>query len=208
MNKVKNIFLYYILVYIIFGLIDTKFRFILTKDYMFSYRFITQQIVVFFTIPYIVNKYLNEKFIRIINNYMKLYIKDLKKYINKIMFRLIFTNISFFLIGQLIFLAINKNINIHYVIFMIMEIVIAILMIFSMSLYFNKNIIVYGIYYILLILGAVVNKFWISLILTIKILDSDILYLYLSRIIMLLIFTVIYIVIKNVFVKSVEGDKL
>lgn len=205
MNRVKNI-LYYILVYIVFGIIDTKFHFILTAEYMFSYRFITHQIIILFTIPYIVNKYINEKNIRIISNYLKLYIKDLEKYIGRILFDVVFTNIFFFLIGQVVFFIINRNINIHYVLFMIIEILVSIIIIFSMSLYFNKNIIVYGIYYILLISGLVVNKCWISLVLTIKLLDDNILYLYLSRIIILVLFSSMYILIKNRFIRDIEGE--
>lgn len=205
MNRVKNI-LYYILVYIVFGIIDTKFHFILITEYMFSYRFITHQIIILFTIPYIVNKYINEKNIRIISNYLKLYIKDLEKYIGRILFDVVFTNVLFFLIGQVVFFIINRNINIHYVLFMIIEILVSIIIIFSMSLYFNKNIIVYGIYYILLISGLVVNKCWISLVLTIKLLDDNILYLYLSRIIILVIFSSMYILIKNRFIRDIEGE--
>lgn len=205
MNRVKNI-LYYILVYIVFGIIDTKFHFILTTEYMFSYRFITHQIIILFTIPYIVNKYINEKNIRIISNYLKLYIKDLEKYIGRILFDVVFTNIFFFLIGQLVFFIINRNINIHYVLFMIIEILISIIVIFSMSLYFNKNIIVYGIYYILLISGLVINKCWVSLVLTIKLLDDNILYLYLSRIIILVLFISMYILLKNRFIRDIEGE--
>ena len=189
MNRVKNI-LYYILVYIVFGIIDTKFHFILTTEYMFSYRFITHQIIILFTIPYIV----------------KLYIKDLEKYIGRILFDVVFTNIFFFLIGQVVFFIINRNINVHYVLFMIIEILVSIIIIFSMSLYFNKNIIVYGIYYILLISGLVVNKCWVSLVLTIKLLDDNILYLYLSRIIILVLFSSMYILIKNRFIRDIEGE--
>lgn len=173
---------------------------------MFSYRFITHQIIILFTIPYIVNKYINEKNIRIISNYLKLYIKDLEKYIGRILFDVVFTNIFFFLIGQVVFFIINRNINIHYVLFMIIEILVSIIIIFSMSLYFNKNIIVYGIYYILLISGLVVNKCWISLVLTIKLLDDNILYLYLSRIIILVLFSSMYILIKNRFIRDIEGE--
>lgn len=205
MNRVKNI-LYYILVYIVFGIIDTKFHFILTTEYMVSYRFITHQIIILFTIPYIVNKYINEKNIRIISNYLKLYIKDLEKYIGRILFDVVFTNVLFFLIGQVVFFIINRNINIHYVLFMIIEILISIIVIFSMSLYFNKNIIVYGIYYILLILGLVINKCWVSLVLTIKLLDDNILYLYLSRIIILVLFSSMYILLKNRFIRDIEGE--
>ncbi len=193
MNRVKNI-LYYILVYIVFGIIDTKFHFILTTEYMFSYRFITHQIIILFTIPYIVNKYI------------KLYKKDLEKYIGRILFDVVFTNIFFFLIGQVVFFIINRNINVHYVLFMIIEILVSIIIIFSMSLYFNKNIIVYGIYYILLISGLVVNKCWVSLVLTIKLLDDNILYLYLSRIIILVLFSSMYILIKNRFIRDIEGE--
>ncbi|MFG5919893.1 hypothetical protein ACFFBA_001071, partial [Sneathia vaginalis] len=85
-------------------------------------------------------------------------------------------------------------------------ILVSIIIIFSMSLYFNKNIIVYGIYYILLISGLVVNKCWISLVLTIKLLDDNILYLYLSRIIILVLFSSMYILIKNRFIRDIEGE--
>ena len=157
---------------------------------------------------------------KIIENFMIIYIEEIRKELRTIIIFSIFINILMFLFGQIFLGTVNfiyfSNIPIHFLIANFLaisiEIITMIFLITGIRLLFRKSIFVYSIYYVYILLSLSINNIWITTPLTIKLLEEIMreyhynfgIKLWLSRIFLLLIAVFIYLLGEKKFIKNLN----
>ena len=152
----KYMWIYLLFNYIFLALIDKKGHIFLENNFLYAYRFISQQLYIVFTLIFFINIFINEKFMKIIKNFMIIYIEEIRKELRTIIIFSIFINILMFLFGQIFLGTVNfiyfSNIPLHFLIVNFLatsiEIITMIFLITGIRLLFRKSIFVYSIYYV------------------------------------------------------------
>ena len=216
----KYMWFYLLFNYIFLALIDKKGYIFLENNFLYAYRFISQQLYIVFTLIFFINIFINEKFMKIIENFMIIYIEEIRKELRTTIIFSIFINILMFSFGQIILGTVNYifflNIPLHFLIVNFLatsiEIITIIFLIIGIRLLFRKSIFVYSIYYVYILLSLSINNIWITTPLTIKLLEEIIgeyhynfgIKLWLSRIFLLLIAIFIYLRGEKKFIKNLN----
>lgn len=216
----KYMWFYLLFNYIFLALIDKKGHIFLENNFLYAYRFISQQLYIVFTLIFFINIFINEKFMKIIKNFMIIYIEEIRKELRTIIIFSIFINILMFLFGQIFLGTVNfiyfSSIPLHFLIANFLaisiEIITMIFLITGIRLLFRKSIFVYSIYYVYILLSLSINNIWITTPLTIKLLEEIMreyhynfgIKLWLSRILLLLIAVFIYLLGKKKFIKNLN----
>lgn len=179
-SLLKRSKVFYILIifnYLLLSMIDSKSIVMMStiEDYIF--RFIYQQVWIIITSALFVNIIFDEKNIQSIKSFMIIYIKDIKNEIYGTALLAILINIIALLIGHIMLLTSNYlyygeiflSVSIHNFIITSLEIITSVLFVMSLRIYFKKNIIVFGFFYLTLISMLAINNVFITMPLTIKI---------------------------------------
>ncbi len=203
--------LFYILItfnYFVLAFFDPKSAVLLPGVEQYIYRYNNQQFYIVLTSIFIVNILFNEKSLNSIKNYFVIYIKDVKTDIFGTFWIICISNIVAFSIGQSTLLLINflyfqvVYLSLFFVNLAVvsMEIIICTLLVMSLRLLFKKDIFIIGIFIIIIFTSIAVNNVYISIPLTIKILEGEAYYLtygmdlWLGRIFLLCSSFVIFII--------------
>ncbi len=164
--------------YFLLAMVDTKSWVLMPDIESYIYRYVFQQFFIVITSILLVQIVFNEKTIDSIKNYMIIYVKDLKKEIYGTALLCIIVNVAALFVGQIILLVINfiyygkVLLSLSLVNFTIvsLQIIISILLVMSLRLRFKKNLLVFGLFYLIILTLITVNNVFITLPLTIKIL--------------------------------------
>lgn len=161
--------------YILLALVDAKN--ILLKNYeQWIYRDVLQQIFITIMITFVVSSIFNENTLEQINSFFIIYNKKIKDEIYTIFFSIIWSNVAFFLIGQILSLVINAIMGKIYlllwivnIITVILEMIICILFVMGIRMLFEKDIIVFTLFYLMVLTSIISNNVFISMPLTMNI---------------------------------------
>lgn len=178
LKRTKTFYFLTIFNYFLLAMVDTKSLVFMPNVENYIFRFIFQQFCIVITSVLFINIVFNEKTIHSIKNYMIIYVKDINKEIYGTAILCIMVNVGTFFIGQVLLLIINY---IHYgkvllilplVNFIIVsfQIVISTLFVMSLRVYFKKNLLVFGIFYLTILAMITINNVFITMPLTIRIL--------------------------------------
>lgn len=181
LKRAKAFYFLIIFNYFLLALVDSKSYVLIPNVECYIYRYVFQQFFIVTTSIFFVNIVFNEKTIDSIKSYMIIYVKDMKKEIYGTALLCIIVNVAAFIIGQTILMVINY---IYYgkVLFTLsvvnstivsMQIVISILFVMSLRIYFKKDLLVFGLFYLSIMALITINNVFITLPLTIKILGID-----------------------------------
>lgn len=178
LKRMKPFYFLIIFNYFLLAMIDTKSFVLMPNVEAYIYRYIFQQFYIVITSVLFVSIVFNEKMIDSIKNYMIIYIKDIKKEVYGCALLCIIVNVVAFFIGHIILLGINYiyygkvlwSLSIVNFIIVSFEIVISILLTMSFRMYFKKNILVFGLFYLIILAMITLNNVFITMPLTIKIL--------------------------------------
>lgn len=152
--------------YIFLALYDTKTFLSINSYEQAIYRYNMQQFFIVLTIIFLVQPVFSEKTLRIMRNYMMIYNKNLKTEIYGVLLLNSIVNIVGFLSGQIILLLINIfasteiysdlwGVNMFVV---VMEIQISLFLIMGLRLIFRKDMLVYSIFFMIIILSIASNN--------------------------------------------------
>lgn len=180
-NTIKRVKAFYFLIifnYLILAMIDIKSFVLMPGIENYIFRYVFQQFFIVITSALFIQIVFNENTIDSIKNYMIIYVKDVKKEIYGTALLCIMVNIAALFIGQIILLVINfiyygkVLLTLPIVNFFIvsLQIVISTLLVMSLRMYFKKNILVFGLFYLAIMAMVTINNVYITMPLTIKIL--------------------------------------
>ncbi|SHH27064.1 hypothetical protein [Tepidibacter thalassicus] len=180
-NALKRTKAFYFLVifnYFLLAMVDTKSFVLILGIESYIFRYVFQQFWIVITSALFVHIVFNEKTIDSIKNYMIIYVRDIKKEIYGSALLCIIVNVVALFIGQFILLIINYiyyrkvllTLSIVNFIIVSLQIVISILFVMSLRMYFKKNLLVFGLFYLIIMLMITINNVFITMPLTIKIL--------------------------------------
>ncbi|WP_066495550.1 hypothetical protein [Abyssisolibacter fermentans] len=178
LKRSKFFFFLMVFNYILLAIVDNKSILLMSGIEQYIYRYNFQQIFIVISSAIFVNILFNERSIDSIKNYLVIYIKDIKTEIYRIVLLISITNISAFIIGQLLVLVINYiyfgevNVCLFFVNLAIvsLEIIICIIFVIGLRLLFKKDILVFGIFYLIILILLIINNVFVTIPLTIKIL--------------------------------------
>lgn len=163
--------------YIVLAFLDNKSGVLLYSYEASIYRYTVQQIFIVITSIFLIQQLFNEKMLNTAKNYMVIYTHKITDDIYAVLAVNCLTNILFFFAGQLLLFTINI-ICIHQMqirlwvvnlIIVSLEIVISQLLVMGLRLLFKKDILVFGMYFLLIITSLVINNVFICFPLTIHI---------------------------------------
>lgn len=179
-KRCKRYYIYIFVMYFALAFFDLKNKVYMYEinDYIYRYNF--QQVCIIFSIIFVVGLLINEDSLRFFEDFIRLYVKDEKKYFYSALLLLSIANIVPFFIGQSLALLLNyfHSGTVPIMLFIVnimivsMEIVVAILLAMTFSLVLKKDILAYLIYFITTITLLVTNNVYIALPLTISILEE------------------------------------
>jgi hypothetical protein len=177
LKRTKAFYLLIIFNYFMLAMVDTKSCVLMPDIESYIYRYVFQQIFIVITSVLFVHIVFNEKTIDSIKNYMIIYVKDIKKEIYGTTLLCIIVNVAALFVGQIILLIINYiyygkvflPLSIVNFCVVSLQIVISILFVMSLRMYFKKNLLVFGIYYLMIMAMITINNVFITMPLTIKI---------------------------------------
>lgn len=160
---------------------DTKFIALIREKEEYIYRFTHQQFFIVISCVIMVNIIFNEKYLRSINNYLLIYIGDVKKDIFASFFVITISNIVAFICGQSLLLLLNYIkynqviVSLFFVNIIVVscEIATAVFLVMALRLILKKNILVYGMFSIIVFFSILINNVFVSIPLTIRILGAD-----------------------------------
>lgn len=178
LKRTKAVYFLLILNYFLLAMVDTK-SFVLmpgVENYIFRYTF--QQFCIIITSALFIYTIFNEKTIDSIKNYMIIYVKDIRKEVYGTALLCIIVNVVAFFIGQVILLIINYAyygkvfliLSIVNFIIVSLQVIISTLFVMSLRMYFKKNLLVFGLFYLTIMAMITINNVFITMPLTIKIL--------------------------------------
>ncbi len=164
--------------YFLLAMVDTKSWVLMPDIESYIYRYVFQQFFIVITSILFVQIVFNEKTIDSIKNYMIIYVKDLKNEIYGTALLCIIVNVAALFVGQIILLIINfiyygkvlLPLSLVNLTIVSLQIIISILLVMSLRLRFKKNLLVFGLFYLIILTLITVNNVFITLPLTIKIL--------------------------------------
>jgi hypothetical protein len=178
LKRTKAFYFLIIFDYFLLALVDSKSCVLMPDVESYIYRFVFQQFFIVITSIFFVNLVFNEKTLDSIKNYMIIYVKDIKKEIYGTALLCIIVNVAALIVGQIILLIINYicygkvllTLSVVNFTVVVLQIVISILFVMSLRMYFKKDLLVYGLFYISILTLITINNVFITLPLTIKIL--------------------------------------
>lgn len=179
LKKDKIFWLLLLFTYIILPFFDMKRIGVVDTFGELIFRMLAHQIFVVFLILFAVKRAINEKIFALQKTLLVIYTNDLRKTMIDTMKCTMISHLCFYNIGQVLFqlscfLFTNKiyNIPLLFILYINVEIITIILSIFCLFLIFQKDTIVYFVYYISIIILLVINHFYITIPYTIKMVDS------------------------------------
>lgn len=193
--------------------VDMKsFGMISTEEAML-FRLLSQQVFLTFLLPLCILSVLNQKFIQIQKNYLVIYTNNEVLIIKKLVNLMMIVQLVSYTMGQLFFGFVNYvytgNLYIRYLNFhliTILEIIAMSYIIVSFLLILKKNLFVFTVYYVLILLLLVYNNGYISIPMTVKnihLLSDTTFQLFLSRVVWIIVslisFRASLILYKNCF---------
>ena len=181
LKRTKAFYFFIIFNYFVLAMVDTKSFVLMPGVENYIFRYVFQQLCIVITSALFIYIVFNEKTIDSIKNYMIIYVKDIKSEVYGTALLCIIVNVVALFIGQIILLIINYiyygkvllNLSIINFIIVSLQIVISILFVMSLRMYFKKNILVFGIFYLTIMVMITINNVFITMPLTIKILGID-----------------------------------
>lgn len=207
LKKDKIFWFLLLFIYIILPFFDMKKVGVIDTFNELIFRMLTHQIFVAFLILFAVIRAINEKIFVLQKTLLVIYTNDLRKTMIDTLKCTMISHLCFYNIGQVLFqlscfLFTNKiyNIPLLFILYINVEVITIILSIFCLFLIFQKDIIVYFVYYTSIIILLIVNHFYITIPYTIKMVDSLISF----RWDIFLIRVLIMMVSILVFVKSIK----
>lgn len=211
--KNKNFITLTFVSFFILCFVDMKsFGMISTEEAML-FRLLSQQVFLIFLLPLCILSVLNQKFIQIQKNYLVIYTNNEVLIIKKSANLMMIVQLVSYTMGQLFFVFVNyvytRNLYIRYLNFhliTILEIIAMSYIIVSFLLILKKNLFVFTVYYVLILLLLVYNNGYISIPMTVKnihLLSDTTFQLFLSRVVWIIVslisFRVSLILYKNCF---------
>lgn len=177
-KRTKAFYFLIIFNYFLLAMVDIK-SFVLMPDVeSYIFRYVFQQFCIVITSALFIHIVFNEKTIDSIKNYMIIYVKDIRNEIYGTALLCIIVNVVALFIGQIILLIINYiyyrkvllTLSIVNFIIVSLQIVISTLFVMSLRMYFKKNLLVFGLFYLTIMAMITINNVFITMPLTIKIL--------------------------------------
>lgn len=181
LKRTKAFYFLIIFNYFLLAMADTKSFVFMPNVDSYIFRYINQQFWIVLTSTLFVYMVFNEKTIDSIKNYLIIYVKDIKKEIYGTALLCIIVNVAALLVGQAILLIINYiyygkvllTISIVNFIMVSLQIVISILFVMSLRMYFKKNLLVFGLFYLTIMVMVTINNVFITMPMTIKIIGIE-----------------------------------
>lgn len=181
LKRSRVFFLLIISNYYLLAFFDTKFPILMRGIEQHIYRFTHQQFYIVISCVLMVNIIFNEKYLDSIKNYLLIYIKDLKMDVYASFWVISLSNIFAFLLGQILLLLVNYYVHEEIILSLFLvnalivsiEIMTAVLLVMALRLLLKKNILVYGIFTLIVFFSIAINNVFVSLPLTIRILGAD-----------------------------------
>lgn len=178
LKRTKAFYFFIIFNYFLLAMVDLKSVVLMSNVENYIFRYIFQQIFIVITSALFIHIVFNEKTIDSIKNYMIIYVKDIREEIYGTVLLCIIVNVVALFIGQILLLIINYiyygkvllTLSVVNFIIVSLEIVISTLFVMSLRMYFKKNILVFGIFYLTIMAMLSINNVFITMPLTIKIL--------------------------------------
>lgn len=170
-----------IICYYVLALADMKSYFFINNYEQAIYRCNFQQVFIVFLCVFIVHITFHENELQSIKDYKIIYAKNIKQEMYSYLLTNMIVNIGAFLSGQLIASVVNimlggeifvKLLVANFLI-VSMEITAAILFIMAFRMIFRKDIVVYGVYYVLIIASLIWSNVYVSIPLTINIVGIE-----------------------------------
>lgn len=163
--------------FFLLAMVDTKSFILLPNIVGYIFRFIIQQLFIIMTIPMFVHLVFNIKSLDSLKNYMVIYVKDIRNEVLGSAFLCIIVNIIALFIGQALLLGINYIYygKVYWIlstvnfILVSLEISSSVLLVMSLRMLFKKDLMVYGLIYLILMTMVVINNVFVTMPLTIKI---------------------------------------
>ncbi len=178
LKRTKAFYFLIIFNYFLLAMVDTKSFVLLTGVENYIFRYVFQQLWIVMTSALFVQIVFNEKTIDSIKNYMIIYVKDIKREVYGSALLCIIVNIVALLIGHIILLIINYiyygkvllTLSIVNFIIVSLQIIVSVLFVMSLRMYFKKNLLVFGLFYLTIMAMITINNVFITMPLTIRIL--------------------------------------
>lgn len=178
LKRTKVFYFLIIFNYFLLAMVDMKSCIMIPNVESYIFRYVFQQLYIVITSALFIHIVFNEKTIDSIKNYMIIYVKDIKNEIYGSALLCIVVNIVALFIGHIILLIINYiyykkvllTLSIVNFIIVSLQIIISTLFVMSLRMYFKKNLLVFGLFYLTIITMIAVNNVFITMPLTIRIL--------------------------------------
>ncbi len=217
-NILKRSKLFYVLIginYIIFALWVWHYGFVADNINEFAYKLLIQQLFIGFSCVFFIGILLNKDTLHMIREYVVIHVKDVASYIYRSIILVCVINNVLFTLSNMMLLLIqiiwNKPVYLELffknLIIVNIGIIVSLVLITVFRLLFKKDIFVYTLYYLFVLLTIVINSKYIALPLTARTyqLESDFFTLFMGR---LVLFIISFILLKIGVKKFIREMKI
>lgn len=171
----------YVFDFFVLALCDKKNLFVTESYGRCIYRCISQQVYIVFTCIFIIHLIFNERELIAIRDYKMIYYKSVQQEIRASACAVIIVQVLGFICGQLFAMIINSLLGGKVYIGLLLvnmavvsaQIVIAVFLIMGLRMIFIKDIAVYGIYYVWILISLLFQSVYVSMPITIKIAGEE-----------------------------------